>query len=132
MLNIDIKTIPRKDQRYETVGDYYESTADDGLQHVRVSDMGNSDYELLVAIHELVEWYLTAKRGIKPEDIDDFDIKFEALRSTAPEVIGDQEPGHMVSAPYHKEHVTAERIERILAAELGVDWEAYNTKANHL
>jgi hypothetical protein len=27
--------------------------------------MSDSDYEFLVILHEMIEWYLTQKRGIK-------------------------------------------------------------------
>ena len=38
MLNIEIKTIPDAEQRYNTVGDYWK---EDGKDVVRISDMGN-------------------------------------------------------------------------------------------
>lgn len=129
-MSIEFKTIPHKDQRYDTVGDYFC----DGINkwQFRVSEMGNHDFEFLVFIHELVEFYLTQKRGIREEDITEFDKKFEELRSQFPNTIGDQEPGHMESAPYHKEHVFAEKIERLMAEELDVDWEAYDKVVNGL
>jgi hypothetical protein len=36
------------------------------------------------------------------------------------------EPGHDPKAPYNKEHIFAEKIERQIAEELGVDWEEYS------
>jgi hypothetical protein len=42
----------------------------------------------------------------------------------------DTEPGDDPRAPYHKQHVFAENIERLLAAELGVDWSAYDKEVS--
>jgi hypothetical protein len=36
-----------------------------------------------------------------------------------------EEPGDSSEAPYHKEHVFATKIERMIADELGVDWDVY-------
>lgn len=118
-MELHFKTIPHKDQRYETVGDYYE---ENGVQEFRVSDMKNKDYEFLIFLHEAIEQYLTAKKGIKEEDITAFDEAYEAKRQE-----GDfTEPGDDKNAPYYAEHQFATGIERILAAHLGVDWEAYD------
>jgi len=97
-----------------------------------VSEMQNDDYEFLVMIHELVEFYLCKKRGISDEVVSGFDKGFELLRETFPDVIGLQEPGNMVSAPYNKEHLFATIIERMLAQELGVDWQKYDDVVNGL
>lgn len=120
MKNILIRTIPHTSHRYETVGDYeYDQ---DMNETISVSKMGNDDYEFLVAIHELVESYLCLKRGIDENDITDFDIKFEENRKE-----GDlSEPGDAEDAPYRKEHFFATTIERLMAAELGVDWKTYD------
>ena len=119
MRKISIETIPHAQHRYETVGDYWHPT-DDSVE-VRVSDMGNPDYEFLVAIHELIELYLCKKRGIAEPDIKAFDEEFEAKREEGNE----DEPGDSPLAPYQKEHQFATKIESQLAAELSVDWAAY-------
>lgn len=118
-MNTQIKSIPHNQQRYETVGDYWLDQ--DGATQFRVSDMGNEDYHLLVAIHELVEEYLTRKRGIKESDIKAFDEDFEAKRIEG----NTDEPGDDLAAPYRKEHCFSENIERQIALELGVDWAEY-------
>jgi len=119
-MNILIKTIPHAEHRYETVGDWWFEPCGD-LQ-IRVSDMGNDDYEILVALHELVEVILCKKHGVKPEDVDAFDKAFEAARAED----NDEEPGDQPDAPYRKEHLFATGIEKLLAAELGVDWKTYD------
>jgi hypothetical protein len=119
MKKIMMLTVPHKHQRYATVGDYQDAH---GLTFFTISEMGNPLYEQLVAVHELVEKILCDARGITNESIDQFDIAFEAKRAEGNE----DEPGHDPMAPYHKEHVFAEKVERLLAAELGVDWDDYD------
>ncbi len=41
-MDIHIKTVPHKEQRYNTVGDYW---IEDRVIQIRVSEMGNEDYE---------------------------------------------------------------------------------------
>jgi len=37
----------------------------------------------------------------------------------------DDEPGENINAPYHKEHMSAELLERVAASILGIDWIKY-------
>ncbi len=119
---IEIKPIPHDSQRYPTAGDYWD---DMGTWRFRVSKMGNKKYELLVILHEFVEWMLTQDRGIKEPDIMAFDMLFED-EIQAGKQDPDAEPGNDPRAPYFKEHQVATEIEKRIAAELGVDWEAYD------
>ena len=121
-LDIEIRTIPHKGHRYETVGDYF---ARGGVLHVEVSDVQNEDYEFLVALHELIEERLTRKRGITEKAITDFDVKYEKARLAANPDCQD-EPGNHPKSPYKREHRFAETIERLVAHELGVDWSEYD------
>jgi len=118
-LKIVIGTTPHKNQRYPTVGDWIWITPD--VLEIQVSDMGNWRYEALVAVHELVEVLLCKQRGITQEVVDGYDVGYENKR---PE--GDlSEPGDSADAPYRNEHFFATNVERLLAAELGVDWREY-------
>jgi hypothetical protein len=122
MLKIRIETVPSEEQRYPTIGDYWDEP--DGTREVRVTDMGDPRYEFLVAVHELVELMLCAERGIAEPEIMAFDVAFEEERDRG--LHGpDDEPGDDPRAPYRREHRFAENIERLVAHELGVDWEAY-------
>lgn len=122
MNTIVIKTIPKSEHRYPTVGDYWRDP--DGTLQIRVSEMGNKDYEALVALHELIEIILTEKKGIKEPDIMAFDVQFEKEREEG--LHGeDDEPGEAPNSPYRKEHVLAECLERVVANELGVIWDEY-------
>lgn len=143
-MDINIKTIPHKEQRYETVGDWwfeYKNTsakpytgdseinplAPSSLE-IRVSDLGNPYMEACVKVHELIEVILCAHRGITQEQVDKFDNDFEANRQ--PDNF--DEPGDDPSAPYRKEHCFATGIERLLVAELGLDWKEYEEAINNL
>ncbi len=122
-MNASIRTIPHREQRYETVGDFW--TDRDGVRQFRVSAMGNPDFEFLIALHELVESHLCQKRGIPDGAIDAFDKTFE-IRRMLGQVEKDAEPGNDPTAPYWREHQFATAVEMSTAKEMGVDWEAYN------
>ena len=128
-MNIKIQTIPHDQQRYPTVGDWQIDA--DGNLLIQVSDMGNPDFELLVALHELVEVALCKKRGITTKQVDDFDMQFEKERETG--LHGDtDEPGDDAKAPYKKEHFFATNIERLMSEQLGVDFSKYEAALNLL
>lgn len=119
-LRMQIETVPHEAQRYPTVGDYWLD--ENGTEQVRVSEMMDWRYEVLVAVHEIVEMALTRQRGIQEEHITEFDIKFEENKAQG--LVGG-EAGDHVNAPYRKEHFFATNLERLFAAELGVDWFEY-------
>lgn len=121
MMKINIEAIPHHEQRYPTVGDYWLD--ENGVEQVRVSAMPDWRYEVLIAMHELLEWVITKHRNIAEEAISDFDIRFENSRN---EGLAIGEPGDHPHAPYRKEHFFATNIERLLAAELDVDWHEYD------
>jgi len=137
-MKITIETIPHDKQRYPTVGDWF-FTKDVERPHetemgpgslwiptenltIRVSDMGDWRYNALVGLHELVEVLKCKHDGVSQESVDQFDIEFEKNRAKG----DDSEPGDSPDAPYKKQHCLATGIERIMAAELGVDWKAYD------
>ena len=111
---LEIKSIPHPEQRYDTAGDYvqYENLATE----IYVSRLASRSQMYLVVIHELVELALCERRKIGMEEIDDWDMG-EGKDSL--------NPGDDPKAPYHREHVFAENIERLVAAELGIEWAAY-------
>jgi hypothetical protein len=115
-----IETIDHSQQRYPTVGDWQIDKA--GNLHITVSKMRDQRYEFLVGMHEVIEAYLALHAGVSPEAVDKFDEAYEARRKPG----DDSEPGDDPRAPYHQQHVFAEKIERLLARELGVDWSAYS------
>lgn len=124
-MNIYVKRIPHSEQRYETIGDWW---FDKGVLQIRVSDLGNWKMESAIIIHELCEVLLCQARGIRQEQVDNFDINFEQQR-----VPGNfDNPGDSPDSPYRKEHFFATTIERLLCAELEIDWKEYEDKINNL
>ena len=121
MISIHIETIPHKEQRYETVGDWW--IAPDAKWQIRVSRMNNWKYELCVALHELVEMALCYVADVPQEVIDEFDMHYDGSQI---------EPGDDRHAPYHKQHCVATGVERIMAALLGVKWADYDNAVNAL
>ena len=117
-MKIIIETIPHDTQRYPTAGDWYTR---DGTLHIKVSEELPEKEALLVAIHELVEVSLCKDRGVTECQVDAFDIEYEKNRDSA----DDSEPGDSPLAPYQKEHFFATSIERLMAAELKVNWLEY-------
>ena len=127
MRNIRVDFIPHSAQRYPTVGDWRETNEGETWK-IDVSMMSDWRYGYLVAMHELIEMALCKHRGISEQAVTDFDLDFEAKRPDG----CDDEPGGAQDAPYREEHLFAEAIERRLAAELGVDWPAYDQEVTNL
>ena len=112
-MKVEITSIPQAQMRYSSLGDYVR-TADDAL-YIKVQEFPDWRYEFLIALHEFIEEALTKQRGIAEPDIKAFD---EAHLDA-------DDPGMLPDAPYHKEHLFADAVERIMALQLGVDWAAY-------
>lgn len=143
-MDINIKTIPHKEHRYETVGDWWFEYKDTSLKsytidsemnplapsslEIRVSDLSNPLMEVCVAVHELIEVILCSHKGITQEQVDKFDKDFEANRQQN----NFDEPGDSPLAPYKDQHCFATGIERLLVAELGIDWKKYEETINNL
>ena len=106
------------------VGDYEVSGYPDWWE-VEVTETGNAKFNKLLLIHELVECMLTQESGIEEHLIDQFDAEF--LESNP-----EEEPGDSVTAPYHKEHVQAEYVEKYLAEAMGVNWGDYSNAIERL
>ena len=129
-MKVIIETIPHKDHRYPTVGDWFYEP--DGTLRIKVSELSDWRLEALIAVHELVETLLCEHRGITQQQVDDFDKAFEADREAGKLEDPDAEPGDHPAAPYVREHCVATGIERLLAAELNVNWATYEAELNSL
>lgn len=121
-MKIEISTIPQAQQRYATLGDYWGSYETPGQQTIVVSQLGDRRMEFLIGLHEMIESFLCEERGIAEPDIMAFDM---AVPDDSPYT---DDPGHDPAAPYHKEHVFAESIERLVAQQLGVNWQEYEAR----
>jgi hypothetical protein len=128
-MRILIDTIPHRDQRYPTAGDWQFTKGDFGrgedMLVIRVSDLGHFNMNFLLAIHELVEAVLCKHRDVSEAEVDRFDQDPEREREGI-------EPGDNMAAPYFAEHQFASGIERLLAAELGVNWVEYERRVDAL
>jgi hypothetical protein len=119
-LMISLVSVLHKDQRYDTCGDWYYDPTNTHLI-VSVSELKDRREMILIAIHELIEAVLCKNEGITQEKVDEFDIAWDKEHDHL-----DGEPGDHYQAPYYRQHQIATGIERLLAAELGVDWSTYS------
>lgn len=138
---IDFKVIPHSEQRYDTIGDWawcedpstcpFQGNYGDGTLHIRVSDLGDPRYSLLVFYHELGEALMCRQEGVTQEQVDKFDMEYEKARENANLEAApcgcpfQDEPGDDIHAPYHPYHVAATDAERAMARVLQVSWEDY-------
>jgi hypothetical protein len=117
--SIQIETKPPKEMRYRTVGDWFFTAQ--GLT-IQVADTGNWKYNILVAIHELIEVILCRDAGVTEKQVDKFDLAHQ----------DDEDPGTHPKAPYGVQHLTAMGVEMILAACMGVKWRAYEESLDRI
>ncbi len=106
--------------RYVTAGDYF--LLKDDVWHFRIAKMSDPRYEFLCLIHEEVEWFLTQQAGITEPMIAKFDMDHPKL----------DDPGTDKRAPYHKQHMMAMQVEKLLARLMGVNWKKYDSQFNDL
>ena len=114
--SVVIKTVGPKQMRYRTVGDW--QLLPTGELEITVADTGNWIYNLLVAIHELIEVFLCQIDGVSGKQVDRFDFAHQ----------NDEDPGTHPKAPYHDQHCTALGVELLLAARAGVKWRKYEDR----
>jgi hypothetical protein len=125
-LKIKVETIHHGHHRYPTVGDWWHTPT--GEWEIRVSQLANWKYEFLVAFHEMIEAALCRDRGISEAEVTQYDKSFEFDR--APDDAS--EPGDQITAPYHWQHQIATMFERVMARQLGVNWDEYERTINEL
>lgn len=112
-------TIPHKEQRYDSAGDY---TSEEGNDYYSVSKLPQGwRAELAVFVHEMVEFQLCKEAKIKEEDITKFDIES-----------GHPDPGTLKESPYYEQHKIATKIEKYIIKQLGLDWEKYDKSFDRL
>jgi hypothetical protein len=111
--SVSIETIPPKQMRYRTGGDWFFT--EPGVLKIQVADTGNWIYNILVAIHELIEVCLCVHKGIGQKTVDRFDMTHE----------DDEDPGSHPKAPYHDQHMLAMSVEMMLSVAFGIKWRPY-------
>ena len=120
-MKINVNIQDKNLMRYDTLGDYHYVKFLDTLVF-DIADTGNDVYNKLILIHELVEELLTSQKGIKEEDIMKWDK----------EHLDSEDPGSIKTAPYHKEHKVAEKIEKFLIEMMNMSWTKYEKELNKL
>ena len=108
--------------RYPTLGDYYSINGEDVYT---ITAMPQDGMTLAIAVHELVEFMLCQRDGVREKSITDFDISFETGRCHG-------EPGDDPAAPYRKQHQAATSVERAVIAAFGLSWEDYEKECEKI
>lgn len=118
-MNITIKITDPKDMRPQVDGVdwFWEPNGD--LQ-VQIGPMSDWRREVLLGIHEAVEAILCKNNHVPQAAVDAFDQEYDKTHST------DCNAGDDPAAPYRREHCFATAVERMLCAELGVNWKDYD------
>lgn len=88
-------------------GDYW--TDEKGVLHIRVSEHRDPNVAFSILIHEIVEAWRCARKGIDFKVIDKFDLDHA----------DHPDPGLLPEAPYHAEHVQSMEIEYLMARQDG-------------
>ena len=109
---ITVRFVDHDDQRYNTDGDYWSSKS---RWIAQLSKMPDWRYSYACMMHELIEMGLTQAHGIDWKVITKFDMDH-------PEFL---DPGHHKDAPYHKEHMEAEKVERMIIKMFDLNWDDY-------
>lgn len=118
-MNIHIKVIPESEQRACVNGaDWYWD--EEGDLQVRVSPLSDWRREVLLGFHEAIEAVLCKHNGVSQESVDAFDLEYDKTHTF------DVDAGDDPAAPYVREHCFATAAERMLCAELDVNWESYD------
>lgn len=122
-MRIIIETLPVHQQRYSTAGDYYIHENGDWV--IKVSELNHELYNVMIAVHEIIEFALLRHRKFSDKDIDAFDLEWEE-RLIKGKIGPESEPGFAADCPYIREHTMAMAIEMQMCAMAGVNWEQYN------
>jgi hypothetical protein len=120
-IKIEVKKSIKK-MRYYTYGDYYLKK--NGDLKVEVINHGRDDYNYLLIIHELLEYFLLQKRNASIAEVEAYDIEFE---SDPKRVELYREPGADPTCPYKVEHDYANKVVKELCDATGLDFEDWLT-----
>lgn len=106
-----VNCIPHRLQRYDTMGDWYDSS---GTIHFFASQM-EPDMEMETLLHEMFEWYLCQKEGITAKMVDDWDFSHPDA----------EDPGSLRGCPYRKQHMAAMKVSKLAVKLMGYSWGIY-------
>src|SRR5271170_1136619 len=97
----NIKVVPVEDQRFTTLGDWWE---EGGHFEVRASEMSDWRHVYCVLMHELIEWAICQRDGVRTADCDAFDEEWENGIKAGIHPI-EIEAGFDRACPYRKGHI---------------------------
>lgn len=117
-MKITIETIPVKDMRYKSAGDWFFT--ENGDLEIKVADLGDWRMEFIVGLHELVEVMLCKYKGITQKQVDDFDMSEYGLSL--------EEPGLDPKAPYFEQHAIALKVEELVYEPLGINVDMFEDR----
>ncbi len=124
MKDINIKFIPQSEQRYQTIGDYWET---DSSIEVRITKLSKPVFSMAALIHELWELFRAKEAQIPFALIDVFDMNYDYENGKYKEDVGlDPE------APYHKQHMESDALERTCLVIAGEDFIEYDNEVGKL
>lgn len=108
---INIQIIPHGLMRDQSqFGDYWVDER--GALQIRVSEYADPRNARDIAIHELLEAWRCAERGVPFAAIDQFDLDHT----------DHPDPGLLPQAPYHPEHILSMAVEYLIAQQDGRDF----------
>jgi len=119
MKEIRMRVVDHQSQRYDTLGDYWK---EDDTWYITVSDLGDWRYNFSILLHEFIEFAIIQHKGIPENEVIEFDLSVLKDSKYA------EDPGFDPKAPYHREHVLADTVERLISMfldfEVSEPWEA--------
>lgn len=118
---VHIKLVPKSKIRNSDVGDYW---FENEVLQIRVVELPEYSHSILIAIHELVEAFMTDYQGIKEPEINSFDALFDEERKQG--LHKGEEPGFDNRAVYRDHHTLCTAIEMMICSFLKISWKDYN------
>jgi hypothetical protein len=118
---LSIRFVRFTDQRFTTLGDWLER--DDQFE-INVTIMPRWQHTFLILMHELIEWAVCQRDGVKTAVCDGFDTDWERELADGKHRI-EEEAGFDRRCPYREGHVWGARAERFLCWLLGCSWKEY-------
>lgn len=124
-MDIVVKVIDNSQHRSNITGaDWWYD--DDGNLQVRISKMSDPRHESALALHEVFEALLCHFQDVKYQEVDAFDIPYEATHDKKCNA------GDEPDCPYRTQHGFATAAERIFTTALGINWLSYDKEIESL
>lgn len=110
MKAIEIRTLDVKYQRHGSLSDWHQPY---GMpMKILVSNLGDADFEFILAVRKLVEMHLCGKSGIPATVVDSWNDSHRNII----------DPGVMPDSPYRSAATKSFEVAALLGELLNVDW----------